>query len=63
MFERSVGNATRRVNVTPFYVWACSKTASVGCGTTCRYKKTSHNRLVLKGFLVHESSLIDSVTA
>ncbi|MDF8531248.1 hypothetical protein OU674_11370, partial [Escherichia coli] len=25
MFERSVGNATRRVNVTPFYVWTCSE--------------------------------------
>ncbi|NYY78864.1 hypothetical protein DMI66_05930 [Escherichia coli] len=25
MFERSVGNATGRVNVTPFYVWTCSE--------------------------------------
>ncbi|EGE0877704.1 hypothetical protein DMI48_00315 [Shigella boydii] len=25
MFERSVGNATRRVNVTPFYVWTCNE--------------------------------------
>ncbi|KAF0951312.1 hypothetical protein AQU20_03975 [Escherichia albertii] len=25
MFERSVGNAKRRVNVTSFCVWACSE--------------------------------------
>ncbi|EGO9478626.1 hypothetical protein DEN86_27350 [Escherichia coli] len=36
MFERSVGNATRRVNVTPFYVWTCSE----------KYSSVVHPRII-----------------